>query len=155
MTNERAINLPAGLTPTYGDEQNDPAHCVVANAIRDLYPWAKSVKVGKGEITLYDYRCEHNPEGKVGGCDECVGHGYSYHTPEEVRDCLDAFDDGKDCVFPSINLSRPEVKEAAQDRQRKRAAMDDYRERIAAGVHKPNHRSPQSIDAATRRRRST
>ena len=149
------IHLPAGLTPEGDDMRDDPAHCVIANAIRAIYPWAKSVKVGKQQITLYDYRCEHNPEGRVGGCDECTGHGYAYDTPQSVTDCLTAFDDDGDCVFPAIDVGVAEVKLSAQDRQRKRMAMADYKERIEAGVHKPNHRSEQSRRADARRRRAS
>jgi hypothetical protein len=152
---DTSIHLPAGLTPRGDDQREDPAHCVIANAIRETIPWAKSVKVGKQKITVYDYRCEHNPEGKLGGCDECVGRGYAYDTPEEVADCLTEFDESGDCVFPAIDLGNPKVKVSAQDRQQKRAAMVDYRERIAAGSHKPNPRSNQSIRAADRRRRAT
>jgi hypothetical protein len=155
MSDDTNIHLPAGLTPRWDDTPDDPAHCVVANAIRDLYPWAKRVTVGKKEITVYDYRCEHNPDGVEGRCDECVGHGLVYRTPAEVTECLDKFDKFGDCVFPAIDLEVVHTKVTAQDRQRKRAAMADYRERVNAGLHKPNPRTPQAVNAATRRRRNT
>ena len=67
--------------PQPGDVRKDPMKCVVAHYLHNTYPWAKHISVGTQTIRMFDYRCKHNPEGKLGGCDQCVGRRLDWATP--------------------------------------------------------------------------
>jgi len=128
------------------DNRRDPGRCVVANHIRDLYPWAKHVTVGKKTIKVYDYRCEHNPTGQIGKCDLCPGRALRFATALPLAKAITEYDRGGDPVFPRVQLreDEAEILPATQDKVRKREAMREYHRRVQSGEHVPNKRSAKA-----------
>jgi hypothetical protein len=149
-----AADLPT-CTPTPADERGEPGRCVIANLVKNQIPWARHVTVGTATIRFYDYRCEHNPEGRTGGCDGCPGRCLELATPLAAADAIRAFDRGEDPVFPKFTF-RPEearVIAARQDPVRKAQIMRTYREEVATGLRKVNHLSARAKARAKSKRR--
>lgn len=141
--------------PSASDVRRDPARCVIKNYIQRLLPWARHITVGARTIRLYDYRCEHNPEGKVGGCAECSGRCLEWATPRTAAKAIRDFDRGKVPTFPAFRLreDEAEIRQDDQDKRRKRAADKVYRARVNAGEIKPNKRSAKAKARAMSDRR--
>lgn len=90
--------------PRPNDVRKDPTRCVIHNHIKEELPWARHVSVGVRTIRLYDYRCEHNPDGLVGKCKECPGVRLVWATPLSAAKAIKEFDAGGDPEFPRIVL---------------------------------------------------
>lgn len=137
------------------DVRGDPARCVIARHIERQHPWAKHVSVGVQTIRVWDYRCEHNPEGKCYRCALCPGRKLVWSTPQTAARAIRAFDKGGAPEFPAFKLreDEAEVVAATQDRVRKRRSGVIYRERVVSGELQVNHRSPKAMARAKSDRR--
>lgn len=125
---------------TPDDVPGEPAKCVIAHHVRKIMPWARHITVGERTIRVYDYRCEHNPDGKMADCDKCAGRCLVWSTPQTAKRAIKKYDREGFATFPAFKLreDEAEVLPARQDRLRKREQSRRRRERIAAGEHKPN-----------------
>jgi len=135
----------------------DPRDCVIAHYIERMWPWAHYVSVGRRTIQVYDYRCPHNPAGKVGACAECPGRCLRWATPLRVLQAIEEFDATGDAEFPAFTLREDEAREvpAAQDKVKKRQAMAAYRAEVASGERKPHKRTAKAKARSMSRRRRT
>jgi hypothetical protein len=137
-----------------GDKRYDPAHCVMANAIRKAHPWAKNPTVGRETIRVYDYRCEHNPKGIRGKCGECPGRCLVWATPLRVRQAIQEFDRTGAATFPAFVLREDEAQiTARQDRGRKQRVQTAYNRAVAAGDRTPRKRTARDKERAKKARR--
>lgn len=119
--------------------------------------WMKHIRVGLLSITVWDYRCEHNPEGKLGGCARCTGRKLKWATPAVLHSPIKHFDStGETTVFPAFELrtDEAEVIPEGQDLVAKRAAMTAYRAAVVSGEHKVNHRTIKAQRRSMRVRRT-
>lgn len=141
--------------PREGDLRGFPTRCVIHNYLREAYPWARQISVGTSTIRIHDYRCAHNPEGKVGKCDQCTGRRLEWATPLPAAEAIRAFDRGEDPIFPAFELRESEavVVPAGQDKLKKRESMKKYREEVKNGQRKPNHKSAKALARARSNRR--
>ena len=133
----------------------NPHDCPYARDIRHRYPWAKHVKVGTKTISFYDYRCPHNPDGKLGGCSECPGKKIMLATPLAAAEAIRTYDRTGTAEFPPLTVRMEEARivPATQDKRRKRIAQAVYQTQVAAGVRKPQKKTARAKGRAMARRR--
>lgn len=149
--------LPARYA-TEEDIPGDPYHCAVRNLIRKEIPWARHISAGLRTIKVYDYRCPHNEDGKVGGCDDCPGRCLEWATPLSLVKAMKELDrTGTLPLFSSIQLREEEARVvlAAQEKQRKREAQRRYVAAVEAGSVKPRKRTEREKARAKRQRRKS
>lgn len=141
--------------PRPGDVRKDPGKCVISNLVREIYPWAKSVTAGKQTVKMYDYRCPHNPEGKISTCHTCGRKCLTWATPLVWAKAIKAFDEGEDPVFGRVELRMNEavVVHPKQNLAKKAASSKKYREEKAAGTRVPNKQSGRAKARAKSNRR--
>jgi len=141
--------------PIEGDVRGDPARCVIERVVRESLPWAQHITVGRKTIRLYDYRCPHNPDGRVGKCDVCVGRRLEWATPLPAAEAIRFFDKGGNPIFPRFILREDEARvvPATQDKVKKRKAQAKYLREVAAGTRTVNHKSAKALARAKSNRR--
>lgn len=142
-------------TPNPDDVRKDPMRCVITHHIQRILPWARHVSVGTRTIRVWDYRCKHNPDGKLGACARCPGRCLVWATPLTAVRAIKDFDRGLNPTFTAFKLREDEADVVAQnqDKLRKRRASVDYRLRVASGQQIVNHRSAKAKARAMSDRR--
>lgn len=134
------------VTSDVSDIPHDPRDCAVAHEIERQLPWAHYVSVGLQTINLWDYRCEHNPQGKIAGCDRCVGRELTWATPLRVAQAIKEFDRNGFATFPAFALREDEARvvPSRQDKMQKRQKMNQYNADVRAGIVKPQRKTAKA-----------